>query len=171
MNNKTFVYPDLETERLNLRILTLEDADKVLVHFSDPEVTRFMDIEPCKTLKEAEEIIQFHMDDSGCRWGIFYKENFAGTIGFHYLRKNDTDLVAEIGFDLSKKFWGKGIMTEAIREVVHFGFAQMGLTTIDATVEPENDKSLNLMDKLGFQRADKLQDDLVYFYLKKDIEG
>ncbi|WP_331281086.1 GNAT family N-acetyltransferase [Bacillus sp. EB01] len=54
-------YPSLETERLALRILTLDDCSAVFEHFSDRDVTRFMDIEPCKDLKEAEEIIQFHL--------------------------------------------------------------------------------------------------------------
>ncbi|MCM3766970.1 GNAT family N-acetyltransferase [Neobacillus niacini] len=166
MTNKTCVYPELETERLQLRILTLDDAEKVMAHFSDPAVTRFMDIEPCKDLKDVEEIIQYHIEDSGCRWGIFYKEQFVGTIGFHYLRKNEGDFIAEIGFDLSKKYWSKGFMTEAIREVISFGFTQMGLTMIDATVEPDNEKSINLMKRLEFKRAEELQDHLVYFYLK-----
>lgn len=167
MTNPTLMYPVLETERLHLRVLTLDDAAKVMKHFADSEVTRFMDIEPCKDLSEAEEIIQYHIDDAGCRWGIFEKsENqFAGTIGFHYLRKKDGEFIAEIGFDLSRTYWGKGYMTEAITEVIRFGFSQMGLTTIDATVEPENEKSLNLMSKLGFKRDKELRDNLVYFYL------
>lgn len=173
MANNTVVYPALETERLHLRELTLDDTDGVMKHFADPEVTRFMDIGPCKDRKEAEDIIQYHLDDAGCRWGIFDKnENqFLGTIGFHYLRKKDRDITAEIGFDLSKKYWGKGYMTEAITEVIRFGFSQMGLTTIDATVEPENEKSLNVMRKLGFERDEELRDNLVYFYLNVGGKG
>lgn len=66
-----FDYPSLETERLNLRILSFRDSDEVYKHFSDEEITRLMDIEPCKDIKEAEEIIRFHLLDSGCRWGLF----------------------------------------------------------------------------------------------------
>jgi len=171
MNMKLTQYPPLESQRLNFRILTTENAKEVFLHFSDIDVTRFMDIEPCKDIKEAEEIIKFHTDDSGCRWGLFDKstQSFIGTIGFHYLRRNPV-FIAEIGFDLTKDFWGKGYMSEAMKEVINFGFNQMELEVIDATVDPNNEKSLNLMRKLGFNEDVELRDNLVYFYLsKKDM--
>jgi [ribosomal protein S5]-alanine N-acetyltransferase len=165
---KNAEFPALETERINLQILTLENSEEVLKHFSDINVTRFMDIEPCKDIKEAEEIINFHLADSGCRWGLYNKNNnkFMGTIGFHYLRKSES-LIAEIGFDLSKDYWGNGFMPEAIKEVISFGFTQMGLEIIDATVEPANERSINLMRKLGFNEDIEFRDNLVYFYLNK----
>lgn len=48
-----------------------------------------MDIEPCNDIKEAEEIIQFHIDDKGCHWGLFDKKDnkFIGTRVFHCLGK------------------------------------------------------------------------------------
>lgn len=70
---REFQYPDLETDRLYLRLLTLDDAIDVFKHFADPNITRLMDIEPCKELKEAEEIIRYHLEDSGCRWGLYEK--------------------------------------------------------------------------------------------------
>lgn len=162
-------YPRLETDRLKLRILTKDHAMEVFKHFSDPFVTRYMDIEPCRNLKEAEEIIQYHEDDLGCRWGIFEKARgcFIGTIGFHYLRKTDETFIAEIGFDLSKDYWGKGYVTEAVNEVISFGFSNIGLQKIDATVEPENQKSIKLMTKLGFNKGIELKDELIYFSLEK----
>ncbi|PJN54356.1 hypothetical protein PAEVO_10770 [Paenibacillus sp. GM2FR] len=79
------IYPNIETERLFMRELNLDDVEAVYKHFSFPEVTRFMDIEVCKDLREAEEIIAFHIHDSGCRYGLFNKENNEriGTCGFH----------------------------------------------------------------------------------------
>jgi [ribosomal protein S5]-alanine N-acetyltransferase len=165
---KNAEFPALETERINLQILTLENSEEVLKHFSDINVTRFMDIEPCKDIKEAEEIINFHLDDSGCRWGLYNKNNnkFMGTIGFHYLRKS-ANFIAEIGFDLSKDYWGNGFMHEAIKEVMSFGFTQMELDIIDATVEPANERSINLMRSIGFNEDIELRDNLVYFFLNK----
>jgi [ribosomal protein S5]-alanine N-acetyltransferase len=162
-------YPTLETDRTILRILTKDDAMEVLKHFSDPVVTRFMDIEPCKYLKEAEEIIQYHEDDLGCRWGIVEKVHgsLIGTIGYHYLRKTNEEFIAEIGFDLSRNYWGKGYMTEAIREVISFGFTKMGLDTIDATVEPNNEKSINIMTRFGFKRDAQLREQLLYYSLHR----
>ncbi|WP_442600186.1 GNAT family N-acetyltransferase [Neobacillus sp. D3-1R] len=169
MTKSIMDYPSLETDRLNLQILNLEDAKAVFTHFSDPDVTEFMDINPCKNIEEAEEIINFHLQDTGCRWGVFAKDSseLMGTLGYHYIRRTTDEFIAEIGFDLAKRYWGKGIMSEAIREVIAYGFNQMGLTKIDATVEPENQRSIQLMTKLGFTREEELQDNLIYFYLKK----
>ncbi len=54
--NKRVEFPSLETERLHLKLLTLQDSKAVFKHFSD------------------EEIIRFHQEDSGCRWGLFDKK-------------------------------------------------------------------------------------------------
>lgn len=169
MSIKKFHYPTLQTERLFLKILTLEHTAEVFRHFSDEDITRFMDIEPCKDMKEAEEIIQFHLDDIGCRWGLFTKEEsqFIGTCGFHYFRENSDGVTAELGFDLAKSHWGKGYMREVMETVTEYGFSKMNLAKIDATVEPDNVRSLALMRRLGFTQAEELQDNLVYFYIKK----
>lgn len=164
-----FEYPSLETDRLHLKILNLQHAEEVFAHFADEEITKFMDIEPCRNLQEAEEIIRYHLDDSGCRWGLFDKKSgrLIGTCGFHYLRKANNDLLAEVGFDLSKPFWGKGFMSEAMKAVIPFGFAKMGLSLIDATVEPQNERSIALLEKLGFERESELRDGFIYFHLNR----
>ncbi|NBC68341.1 GNAT family N-acetyltransferase [Paenibacillus sacheonensis] len=166
-------YPPLETERLELRILTLQDAEAVFQHFADEKITRYMDIEPCADVKEAEEIIRFHLEDSGCRWGLYDKMNddFVGTCGFHCLRNTKDDFVAEIGFDLSAAYWGKGLMREGLQEIIGYGFSTMGLTMIDATVQPENARSIQLLNKVGFTQTGELRDQLLEFYLKPPIEG
>lgn len=174
--NKKIEFPLLETKRINLRILTLQDTEEVFKHFSDKDVTRFMDIEPCEDLEEAEQIIRYHLEDSGCRWGLFdkYHNNFIGTCGFHYLRRTNDNFIAEVGFDLSKLYWGKGLMLEAMKAVIEFGFRKMSLDIIDATVEPENERSVNLMRTLGFKQESELRDNLIYFYIDRksfeDIE-
>jgi [ribosomal protein S5]-alanine N-acetyltransferase len=167
---KEFQYPEVETDRLVLKLLTLDHVEEVYHHFSDEQITEFMDIEPCKNLKEAEEIIQFHIDDIGCRWGIYTKDKneFIGTCGFHYLREDHNGVTAEMGFDLAKKYWGKGFMREVMQSIIEFGFLKMNLDRIDATVEPENERSLALMHRLGFSQSAELQDNLVYFYMNKE---
>lgn len=75
MSNPNLIFPEIETDRLKLAILTLDDIEAVFKHFSDENVTRFMDISPCRDRNEAEEIIRFHIEDTGCRWGIFSKSD------------------------------------------------------------------------------------------------
>lgn len=166
-STKKFNYTALETERVNLKVLSMEDAFHVYNHFKDEAVTRFMDIEPCKDIKEAEEIINYHLEDSGCRWGLFTKSNaaFIGTCGFHYLRNKNGSWMAEVGFDLTKTHWGKGYMKEVMCAIIDFGFTKMELDIIDATVEPENERSIKLMESLGFKKEHELKDNLIYFYL------
>lgn len=163
-------YPRIETERLHLRELTLEDADAVFKHFSVPEVTRFMDIEPCQDLQEAEEVIAFHIQDSGCRYGLFCKESkeLIGTCGYHCWSTDDhQETKAEIGFDLAPNFWGKGLMQEALNPLIRMGFDVMGLDYVEATTEPENIQSQRLLKKLGFDQERELKDGLIYFTLRK----
>ncbi|RIX48636.1 N-acetyltransferase [Paenibacillus nanensis] len=162
-----FTFPSLETERLVLRLLTLKDGPAVFRHFADEEVTRFMDIAPCKDLQEAEEIIRFHLEDSGCRWGLFDKKNgeLVGTSGYHcWVTKPERR--AEIGFDLSKSYWGLGYMTEALKPILAYGFGPMNLERIEATVEPGNARSRRLLEKLGFQAGGELVEGLIYYDLK-----
>jgi len=167
--NKYFNYERIETNRVYLKILTLQDTELVYKHFSNPQITEFMDIEPCKSLRDAEEIITYHIEDKGCRWGIYYKENneFIGTCGFHYLRNTTNGVIAEIGFDLSPSYWGNGLMYEVMMKVISYGLNEVGFHMIDATVEPENVRSLNLMDRLNFMKEPELKENLVYFYISK----
>ncbi|MFD1737282.1 GNAT family N-acetyltransferase [Bacillus salitolerans] len=79
--------------------------------------------------------------------------------------------MAEIGFDLAKNYWDKGLMSEALLEVISFGFTKMDLDIIDATVEVENEKSIQLLTRLGFIRNTELQDNLIYFYLPKQKQS
>ncbi len=158
--------PSLETERLLLRKMTLEDTDFVFQHFSDPAVTQYlMDEPPVTDHAQAQEIIRFYMEPEGktCnRWGLIRKSDNQpiGTCGYHkwdrrYFR-------AEIGYDLSPGFWGQGYMTEALRAILSNGFERMGLNRIEALVYIENDRSIQLLKSLGFKQEGILRD---YFHL------
>lgn len=165
-----FVFPPIATERVLLRTLTRDDAVAVYHHFSDSEVTRFMDIEPCKSVDEALEIIDFHLEDTGCRWGVFGKVtgNLLGTCGYHAWVRGE-NAKAEIGFDLGKAYWGQSFMTEVLPPVIKFGFKVMRLTRIEAAVEPANSRSTGLLEKLGFHLEAKLRAGLLCFYILPNL--
>jgi ribosomal-protein-alanine N-acetyltransferase len=157
--------PTLETKRLLLRPLTLEDTDFIFQHFSDPQVTRYLyDEPPLETRDQAESIIRFFEHPAGKnrnRWGIVLKstQRLAGTAGFHRWEKDYRR--AEVGYDLAYEFWGRGLMSEALRAVIAYGFERMELNRIDALVYPGNPASLRVLLKLGFQQEGLLRD---YFY-------
>ncbi len=151
-------YPRLDTERLCLRELTLDDAPAVHVHFSDPEVTEFMDIDPCTDLKSAREIIAYHIQDTGVRWGIFDRQTEAliGTCGFHCW--DEASAQAEIGYDLSCAYWGRGLMREAVEAALAFGFDSMALSVVCAISERANPRSIRVLERLGFEFRPDLPD-------------
>lgn len=145
-------FPSFETERLVLRLLAPEDSAALFELFSDVAITRFMDIEPLTSEAEAVNIINFHFRDTGCRWGLFERTTMEliGTCGYHCWEAGEFSK-AEIGYDLAPKYWGMGIMQEALQPILAFGFAEMGLSMIEAEVVKENLQSIRLLRKLGFQ--------------------
>jgi len=167
LTNSNLIFPEIETKRLRLSLLTLDDSDAIYKHFSDDSVTRFMDISPCKNINDAKEIIRFHIDDSGCRWGIYSKINFRliGTCGFHSWVQGVRPR-AEIGFDLAKEHWGKGFMQEALNPVMEFGFKHMGLVIIEANVEQENDRSIKLLEKTEIRKGTRVKRSASLFFLE-----
>lgn len=70
---------------------------------------------------------------------------------------------AELGYELSKDYWGKGIMKEALQAIIPFGFDEVGIHRIQASVFPENQASIHLLENLGFQKEGIFQE---YIYVK-----
>lgn len=176
-------FPRLETDHLFLRELKPGDAEAIFRYFSDPQVTRYLSAGPYKRLEQASDMIDFlramFPNREGFRWGITLKEGddrVIGTCGYHaWLRPH---FRAEIGYELAREYWGQGIMQEAIRSLLTFGFNEMKLNRVEAHVLPENLASARFLEKLGFQREgllreyefvhDKFQDILVFSLLEND---
>lgn len=59
-------------------------------------------------------------------------------------------------------------MQEALKPVIDFGFKYMRLDIIEATVEQENDRSINLQRKLNFERETELRGQLIYYFLLRE---
>ncbi|MBK8051428.1 MAG: GNAT family N-acetyltransferase [Anaerolineales bacterium] len=155
-------FPSLTTPRLGLRPLTLADTDFVFQHFADPLVAKYlMDAPPLTDRAEAEAIIRFYLEPEAKnrnRWGIALGPAgpLIGTCGFH---KWDQDHHhAEVGYDLSPEHWGQGYMAEALHAALDCGFARMNLHRVDAMVYVENERSVRLLQKLGFQIEGILRD-------------
>lgn len=149
-------FPHLQTERLLLRALTPADLEFVYQLFADSDVARYPhDEEPITTRQEAQAIIDFYTDPGVKfynRWVIVRKSDGRpiGTCGYHKWEKRH--FRAEIGYDLAKAFWNQGFMTEALMEVLEFGFGKMKLNRIEALVHPSNTASIKLLEKLHFKK-------------------
>jgi ribosomal-protein-alanine N-acetyltransferase len=157
-------FPQLETERLILRELKSSDAEAMLRYLSDPEVTRYLDTQPHRTLEQTRQLVHFlaglFEKREGFRWGITRKvgdsAGVIGTCGYHAWDK--THFRAEIGYELAREYWGQGIMAEAIKALLTFGFGELGLNRVEAMVLVGNTASARFLEKLGFQREATLRE-------------
>jgi ribosomal-protein-alanine N-acetyltransferase len=145
--------PQLETKRLILRKITLHDAQDMFEYASDPEVAKHTTWEAHQTIDTTNKVLQAYIQryekQEVCEWGIVYKDNhkFIGTCGYGmWIPPHQR---AEIAYGLSRHYWGKGLMTEAIHKVLQFGFKTMDLNRIEARCFVENIGSERVMRKVG----------------------
>ncbi|MDD5369870.1 MAG: GNAT family protein [Anaerolineaceae bacterium] len=155
------LFPRLETERLMLREITRADRESVFRIYSDEMVTDTLTIPPLKSLYESENLIigwdeQFE-HKQGIRWGVIDKDEncLIGTCGYQAWQRS---MRGEIGYDLGRACWGKGLMGEALNSILAYGFEEVGLNRIEAFVDPANDRSIHLLNRMGFRREGLLRE-------------
>ena len=155
-------FPNLETERLLLRRVNSNDIKEILALRSNPETMKYIPRPLLKTEEDALEHIA--MIDSkiesneGINWAITLKDNpkLAGIIG-HYRIKPE-HFRAEIGYMLLPEYQGKGIISEAVKEAVNYGFNAMKLHSLEAVIDPENYASAKVLEKNGFVKEAHFKD-------------
>ncbi|YCA45049.1 GNAT family N-acetyltransferase [Bacillus sp. JZ8] len=177
-------FPFIETNRLLLREIVKDDANDILKYLSDEEVMKYYGLAPFKTINEALNEISWYQsilnEQTGIRWGITLKgkDEVIGSCGF--LNRVPEHYRTEIGYELSRDYWGHGIASEALEAVIRYGFKYLKLQRVEALVEPPNIPSQKLIEKNGFIREGLLRkyeftcgkfDDLyMYSLLKQDFE-
>lgn len=177
-------FPFIETNRLLLREIVKDDANDILKYLSDEEVMKYYGLAPFKTINEAlNEILWYQSilnEQTGIRWGITLKgkDEVIGSCGF--LNRVPEHYRTEIGYELSRDYWGYGIASEALEAVIRYGFKYLQFQRIEALVEPPNIPSQKLIEKHGFIREGLLRnyeftcgkfDDLyIYSLLKQDFD-
>ncbi|WP_046174932.1 GNAT family N-acetyltransferase [Domibacillus indicus] len=144
----------LHTERLYLRKITEADSRRLFEIWSDPEVTRFMNITNFTKEEQAKEMIlllnKLAAENRAIRFTIIEKKSnlIIGSCGFNVLDRENAR--AEIGYDLARNFWGKAYASEAVSILEDYAFKELGLVRIEAKVEPENFNSIKVLEKSGF---------------------
>ncbi|HET6230306.1 MAG TPA: GNAT family N-acetyltransferase [Longimicrobiaceae bacterium] len=174
-------FPVLATERLVLRRLTPADAPALFGIFSDPELIRFWSSPAYTTVEDAHDLVR-RIDDNferraGMDWGVTLRGDgrVIGKCAFH--RWLPDHRRAEIGYAIARPMWRQGLATEAVRALLDFGFAAMGLHSVEAQVDPGNAGSIRTLERLGFVREGHLRenyfmhgvfnDTLVYSLLRR----
>ncbi|MPM51418.1 hypothetical protein SDC9_98166 [bioreactor metagenome] len=150
-------FTNLETERLLLKNIDVNDREFIFDMFSDEVVNKYLfDAEPLTDISGADEIIEFYLEPEPRlqhRWIIIRKSDGVkmGTCGFHCW--NTSNSTVDVGYDLKEQFWGNGYMQEAIKEIVGFAKDKMKIETISASIYIENTRSVKLAESLGLTRS------------------
>jgi RimJ/RimL family protein N-acetyltransferase len=155
----------LETERLVLRHVTVEDGEFILELLNDPAWLRFIGDRGVRTLHATREYIlkSFVSMYERLGFGLYLTalKDDGVPIGICGLIKRDSLEDVDIGFAFLPKFCGQGYAYESARAVMDYGENTFGLNRLVAITVPENFSSIRLLEKLGFdfERTIKLSDD------------
>lgn len=159
-------FPELETERLKLRRADLSDINELFALRSDAEIMKYIPRPIATTLDEMSEFVKLTDEkissNEMINWVITLKDNpkMMGTIGFYYIKPEHYR--AEIGYMLLPEFQGHGYVTEAISEVVNYGFNAMELHSIEAVIDPANLASAKVLEKCNFIREGYFKENEFY---------
>lgn len=175
-----FVDLPLTTPRLALRPLRPRDAQALFEIYADPLAMRYWSTPPWTTPQQAVERIEADAacleegsalrlalvprdgteaprDEAGVRGGA--GEEAAPLIGTVSLFAFDiASQRAEIGYMLAPRAWGRGLMHEALQALVAYAFGPLGLRRLEADIDPRNERSARVLERLGFVREGLLRE-------------
>lgn len=148
----------LRTARLELRPIGLGDVEALWPFVSDPELPRLMTWEAHRDRAETEGFVRAsaaaRAEGTGFVWSMWLEGALVGVIGLH-------DVVrvvrawrlerAELGYWCGAAYRGRGLVTEAAREVLRFGFEELGLHKLTVGCASENLASKAVIERLGFR--------------------
>jgi [ribosomal protein S5]-alanine N-acetyltransferase len=160
MLNKYFPpFPILTTERLTLRQLMITDEEEIFTLRSDSEINKYLDRQLSNTVEDSRNFINKVNENISKNVALYWaitlscSNTFAGTIClFGFSDENDN---CEIGYELLTDFQGQGIMKEAAEKVIDYAFNKIGVQKIEAFFHRDNQRSVNLLEKLLFRNSNK----------------
>lgn len=144
-------YQRIETKRLILRPVTLQDAQDMYEYAKDEETTHFVFPMHQSITDTKNNIANYFMATPLGKYGIELKDTHQ-LIGTIDLRVQESQDNAEIGYTLNKKYWGKGIIAEACQALLKLGFEELNLIRIYAYHDVENPNSGRVMEKIGMKK-------------------
>ena len=152
----------LETERLRLRDFQPNDWEAMLRVESDPEAVRYQSYEPrteagCRAYL-ARDLVSREKARSCFDLAVTLADGGAliGRVGLDIKRPERR--VGELWFILDRAHWGEGLMPEAVRSLIDFGFREQGLHRIFLECDPRNNGAIRLSSKLGMKREGHLRE-------------
>ena len=148
---------ELKTERLLLRPFALGDVEDVLEYATSPEWGRFLPVPQPNTMRAAEESVARSVLTSWetrPRFAVVLDKKVIGRIGLTVEPQHEH---AEVTYSISSYHWGKGLMPEALRAVMDWAFPYYNVKKIYARIDPRNERSWHVAEKLGMSREGLLR--------------
>lgn len=151
-----------------------DDTKPFFEYYSkDPEVTRFILATVPTSLEEAHAEIQYCRNlfyhKRGIYWTLARRDNnqIIGSVGLYM---NNHHHRAEICYDLSKPYWRQGVMNKVLRKVIDFAFEKLNVFRIEALTLKENEASIAILRKMGFEREGTLRKYRYFKDVARDVE-
>jgi len=145
----------IETDRLFIMTLSLQDKEVFLAYRSNPKVYQFQSWNP-PSLQEVENFIRQNLTvipntpNTWLQLGVYLHNGpLIGDIGLHFL---EDGAQMEIGYTLAPEHQGQGYAFEAVKAAIDYLFLDLKKHRVTASVDPENQRSINLLKKLGFRQ-------------------
>lgn len=166
-------FPVLETERLILRNYTRDDAEAVFSYRSNIDAMKHISRPVQRNLDEAKEMIEKvnAMVDSneGIGWVIMLKgsNQVIGGVSFHRIKKEHYR--AEMGYMIHPHYWRQGIVSEAVKALLDYGFKQLKFHSVEAFIDPDNIASQKVLEKFNFMKEAHFRES--YFFEGKFIDS
>ena len=175
----------IETPRLLLRPFTMDDAEAMFRNWNaDKEVTKFLTWQAAQSVEETKVVLQSwvmsYADPSFYQWAVEWKELQEVVGSISVVKKDETTDTVHIGYAMGKKWWHKGITTEAFQAIIPFLFEEVEVNRIESQHDPNNPHSGQVMKKCGLiyegtlRQADRnnqgIVDAAIYSLLKEEWE-
>jgi len=144
--------PEILTSRLRLRAFVPEDAQPLYSILQQDDILKYFPNPQPPEMDRVERLIQRQIENwetySYGWWAVvpYGQENLVGWNGLQYLPETNE---VEVGYLLSKPFWGNGLATDGAQAALEFGFATLDLEEIIGLVHPENIASQRVLEKSG----------------------
>lgn len=159
-------FPSLETDRLFLKPLSLDDVDLIFSLRSDPESMKFIERPLMASKEEAislvERVLELMKQKEAFHWTIFLKSNNVRLGNITFWNLSEENKRGELGFMLLRNFQSNGYMNESVQAVSNWIFEYLKFNSIEAHTRPENVACKIVLEKNGFNQEANLSQN-VYF--------
>ena len=155
MNNRVIKVPQLETDRLVLRMWTKKDAAALYEYAKDPDVGPNAGWKPHADIAETKTVIREILCEPET-YAVVWKESGEVIGSAALMLRGVTDMTGredecELGYWLGAAWWGRGIMSEAAGELLRRAFVDLGMRAVWCGYYEGNERSKRLQERLGFR--------------------